>query len=116
MPSDKVKAYKAKWNAEWRKKHPRVSAELNRVYTRKYYRKLRQEIIEKYGGKCAKCGINDVRVLQIDHINNDGNKHRKVITTAQLPRWLKRNGYPKEFQILCANCNWIKKTENNLML
>ena len=42
-----------------------------------YYRKLnlkwRLKVIDSLGGRCSRCGFNDVRALQIDHVNNDGN-------------------------------------------
>ena len=118
MISEKAKAranaYKNKWNIEWRKKNPEKYAEYNRTYTREYRRKLRKEIVAQYGGKCARCGFDDIRALQIDHLNGAGAKHRKEVVSAYLILgWLKRNKYPKGFQILCANCNWIKRFENN---
>ncbi len=54
-----------------------------------------------------------VEFLQIDHIENDGNEHRKIIGHAahQLWHWLKKNGFPPGFQILCANCNMHKSIQ-----
>ncbi|MFA5696336.1 MAG: hypothetical protein WC917_02715 [Bacilli bacterium] len=104
----KKKEYNKKWNTKWRNTHREEYNEYNRNYKHKYLRKLRMEAIQHYGGKCNNCGIDDFYVLQIDHINNDGNKHRKEVKSYRLPKWLKDNGYPKEYQILCANCNWKK--------
>ena len=53
----------------------------------------------------GECLVSDVEVLSIDHINGGGNKHRKEVgfgTTFY--QWLKRNNYPKGFQVLCMNC------------
>lgn len=70
--------------------------------------------------KCVHCGINDIRVLQLDHINAGGTNHRKHLRTLGIPlagshfyKWLQLNKYPEGYQVLCANCNWIKRTENN---
>lgn len=76
------------------------------------YQKARLEAIEKLGGKCVKCRISDIRVLQFDHKNNDGFKDRreyKARGTAFFHRIIRDNG--KRFQLLCANCNWIKRFE-----
>ena len=68
------------------------------------------------GSKCIKCGFVDIRALQIDHINGDGAEHRKKNGNS--------NSYyssilksviagENKYQILCANCNFIKARENN---
>lgn len=66
--------------------------------------------------ECARCGFNDIRALQIDHINGGGTSHRKHLGSlggSHFYRWLKLNKYPKGYQVLCANCNWIKRAEMN---
>ncbi len=64
--------------------------------------------------RCVKCGFSDIRALSIDHINGGGRKHaqelRKVGTIFY--RWLIKNNFPEGFQVLCMNCNYIKKVEN----
>lgn len=68
------------------------------------HRFVRTLVINHYGGKCACCGEKEYRFLTIDHKNNDGAQHRKTIGKT-LYYWLYQNGFPKEFQILCWNCN-----------
>jgi hypothetical protein len=61
---------------------------------------------------CAMCGIKDLRVLSIDHINGDGARQRKELGNGggrSLARWLKKRGYPEGYQILCMNCQFKKK-------
>jgi hypothetical protein len=64
-----------------------------------------------YGGpRCNCCGDSIFQFLTIDHINNDGAAHRKLISKdgrsgGALNCWLKRHGYPPGFQVLCFNCN-----------
>lgn len=79
----------------------------------RYYRKdLRKKTIEKYGGRCARCGNDDFRVLQIDHVNGGGKKELKqTAPTTYALRVL--NDKSNKYQLLCANCNWIKRYENN---
>lgn len=71
---------------------------------KKYADKQRTIAIEKYGGKCVCCGEKEPKFLSFDHINGGGSQHRKVIG-GKIIRWLKKNGYPEGFQILCHNCN-----------
>lgn len=70
---------------------------------RKYERKMRQEILDAYGGKCVCCGETRYEFLAFDHINGGGNKHIKEI--GRLVRWLRKNNYPLGFRVLCHNCN-----------
>ena len=74
-------------------------------YNQRRRRKI--EAIAAYGGKCACCGESELQFLCIDHINGGGNKHRATIKGGSLNfyRWLKRNGYPYGFRVLCWNCN-----------
>ena len=72
---------------------------------------LRQAAYAAYGGfKCACCGETEELFLTIDHMDNDGNKHRKEIGSGaqRLYAWLRNNGYPDGFQVLCMNCNMGK--------
>lgn len=80
---------------------------------RNYSRKYREEAIELLGCKCTMCGNDDFRVLQFDHINGGGTKDSRTRTKIWNKEVLDRirNGY-EGFQLLCANCNWIKKYEN----
>jgi hypothetical protein len=88
-----------------------------------YHIKLKDEAYLQYGGyecNCCKETIKDF--LTLDHIHNDGAKHRREISTSRYGKyhtsgghgkslylWLKRNGYPNVVQVLCMNCNWGKR-------
>ena len=79
---------------------------------------VRLEVVSHYSPDmcCVKCGFNDIRALSVDHINSDGSKHRKEDKSARfIYKWLKKHDYPEGFQILCMNCNFIKRYENNEM-
>jgi hypothetical protein len=79
--------------------------------SRLYNRNLKAETMQAYGGKCTCCGETILDFLTIDHIENDGAKKRKEEKCGlggTLYRWLKRNNYPKDFQVLCFNCNFSK--------
>jgi hypothetical protein len=78
-------------------------------YARGYNAALKKRVMAEYGGKCAwdGCGITDVDVLTLDHIQNNGAQARNAKvhgSGSSLYRALERLGYPKgEFQILCCN-------------
>jgi hypothetical protein len=77
-----------------------------------YARKLRNEVLDAYGGRCMCCGETTPEFLGIDHVNNDGEKHRAELKGygRSIYRWLKNEGYPQDgrFQLLCHNCNMSK--------
>ena len=79
-----------------------------------YNRTLRKVSLETLGGKCVQCGFTDFRALQIDHINGNGTKDRKTLRGARFLTNVVRSFLNKEnkYQLLCANCNWIKRYEN----
>ena len=84
-------------------------------YLREHHRRRRAAALELLGGCCARCGFTDSRALQIDHVHNDGYADRK--------RWSAGTAHLRivasilagtdtgRYQVLCANCNWIKKAE-----
>jgi len=74
---------------------------------KRYYHNLRSRLLRKLGGMCVACGEDDFRVLQVDHIKGNGNKEFDSLTVAGVYR--KALKYSKPYQLLCANCNWIKK-------
>lgn len=64
-----------------------------------------------YGGTCRCCSESRNEFLAIDHVNGGGNKHRlelEVGGSAGFYTWLKRNGFPPVFQVLCHNCNMAR--------
>jgi predicted restriction endonuclease len=72
--------------------------------------RIRLEVLDHYDNKCACCGETIAQFLTVDHINNDGNIHRKNMSGSgsKIYFWLKKNNYPDGFQILCYNCNCAK--------
>jgi hypothetical protein len=71
-------------------------------------RQIKQEVIEHYGGVCSCCGEDIQAFLTIDHVKQNGSEHRKkhgLSPGTDTYKWIKRNNYPKDFQVLCFNCN-----------
>lgn len=79
------------------------------VSTESSHRK-RAELLATLGGKCVRCGFSDARALQIDHVNGGGRRTDPYRATAAF--YKKVVDHPDEYQLLCANCNWIKKHED----
>lgn len=117
-----------KYLSEYRKNNHEKILQYQRTYMREYFKRpevrakqaecmrkqhknLKEKVYEALGGyKCTKCGYDkDVRALQIDHINGDGAKERKLYRSGSIPYYkhiLETD--KKNYQILCANCNAIK--------
>lgn len=79
---------------------------------RQKYQKKRAEVFAILGNVCKRCGFDDVRALQIDHVNGGGQQEfRTKSGTSYLYHVLKYIPDGR-YQLLCANCNWIKRHEN----
>lgn len=75
-------------------------------------RALRDRVLEAYGARCLCCGETTPEFLSIDHVNNDGEAHRRELKGygRSIYRWLSMEGFPQDgrFQLLCHNCNMAK--------
>lgn len=124
--------------AQWRKWHSMHKEErtsymrsYNDAYRQKHYDDLcerkvcenqikRLRLLQLISGVpepfCARCGFKDLRALQIDHINGGGK--REITRFRDLQQYysflnkMELEELRKKYQILCANCNWIKTSEN----
>jgi hypothetical protein len=76
-------------------------------------RNSRTKLLCILGTKCVQCGFEDLRALQIDHINGGGRQDRLKISSGQFYRFYINNPElaKEKLQILCANCNQIKRIE-----
>ena len=101
--------------------HRERNLELVRRQRRESGKRLKLRIMSRYGGAvCACCSETCLSMLTVDHVNNDGAKHRREIgkqysydtgrraLVADFYRWLEKNGFPDGFQVLCYNCNLSK--------
>ena len=89
------------------------SAKSIALYQRRHYHKWRAAVFAVLGNKCARCGFDDGRALQIDHVHGDGAADRKKFKGHRLRIKFFKHVIenPERYQILCANCNWIKRVE-----
>lgn len=102
-------------NREARLTNKRANAAKHRTRNSKAQRerqiRYRQQVMEHYcDGEpyCKGCGVMNIEVLTIDHIDENGAKHRKQEPAQRCFGWWIRNGFPEGYQILCWNCNNAK--------
>lgn len=106
---------------------PYKNLEDRRAHTKRYYNDgpgkeqhriyhlaLKLSCFDAYGGPvCKHCGFTDHRALNLDHIAGGGNIEREASSSNTIYLKLKKLNYPPGYQVLCANCNSIKKYTNN---
>lgn len=95
--------------------------------TSRYSRYQRTRVLNKLGNRCSSIncrwknpdgtyGCLDLRAIQIDHKNGGGRKELKTMSGFKYYAMLNRMSIDElksKYQLLCANCNWIKKFEHN---
>ena len=74
---------------------------------RDYTLRIKNEGIDKYGGKCDCCGESIREFLTIEH-KNGRNKNNKRLTGRKMWAKAKAEGYPSKYTVLCFNCNCAK--------
>lgn len=108
----------------WRERNRDSIYERNRIWRATHREKVRKSSVETErrarleilqllgGGRCARCGFSDWRALQVDHIHSDGHLVNRKGNWLSLPKIRATLADAKQrFQVLCANCNWIKRHE-----
>jgi len=73
---------------------------------------FRQKLLTKFGNTCRICKIKDPRCLQLDHVSGGGSRQRKKSNWYSIYKSA-LSSTDGQFQLLCANCNWIKRHTNN---
>ncbi len=78
---------------------------------KRYVTGLKDEVFAAYGGYvCKCCGERRKEFLTLDHVNGGGAKHRRELgrSVGKIYLWIKTNGFPPLFQVLCMNCNFAR--------
>ncbi len=93
--------------------------EKRRQQTRLRNTRIKILVVSHYspGMKCQNpdcavpAGMKDLRALTIDHINGGGTKHHEELRELGIDfyRWILKNNFPEGLQVLCMNCNFIKR-------
>lgn len=106
------KPCRLEWRRGYFQQRKRTGArERDKQTTNAINRRLRLEVIAAYGGACECCGETTTRLLNVDHVLNDGVSERadRNLFSHKLHYFLRRNGYPRDrYQLLCVNCNMGK--------
>lgn len=91
------------------RRYHKLNGDQQRATMKRIHRRVKDEVFAAYGGyrcACKKCQETNPKFLTIDHINGCTPKMRKKQGNgSQFYRWLKNNGFPKGFRVLCFNCN-----------
>src|SRR6266852_8334175 len=81
-----VEKFRAEHPERWKELHDKAQKlyasrqpEAIRQQCRNWREKLRKRVLAAYGGKCVCCGETEDSFLSIDHIDGDGNKHRREL-------------------------------------
>ena len=80
------------------------------------HKNIRNELFEILGRSCVRCGFSDMRALQLDHVYGGGLREIKDFkSNYQMYKFYLQNSSlcKIRLQVLCANCNWIKRYDNN---
>lgn len=92
-----------------RKVCKRCKNKLTAKTSRQFRVELKEMVLRHYSPdlrcQCAKCPFSypGIAFLSLDHINGKGEHKREV--RRRLYQWIKNNGFPEGFQVLCFNCN-----------
>ena len=118
---DYVKKYMKKWksdNKEWVVDYQSKWYKKNKNHVKKWHRKytmaIKLAVFRHYSPKlkCQRCGFKDLRALSLDHKHGGGSSHVASLGgTYKLYNWVIEHNFPNRFQVLCMNCQWIKREE-----
>lgn len=82
-----------------------IYREQNKNDARRRRRRIRRNVLAKYGNKCKCCGEDKEEFLSIDHVNGGGNEERKTLSPASLYLKLSKEDHNENYRLLCHNCN-----------
>jgi hypothetical protein len=114
--------YRSDYNTTWAKSHRPI---MNQRARRRYL-KAKLEAVQALGGRCActlpdcwhrgPCPIVDHRIIQFDHVRGGGKQEvlKSISGGVERLRYYRRitksaNAGERKYQLLCANCNWMKR-------
>lgn len=123
---EKHKASHVRYRSEHKDKYKKLNAEWiaknrDRYNASKWilYDKNKRKILDRFSNStmsCALCGNDDIFVLTLDHVNDDGAEHRKealgvrrggIAAYRDFRLGKVETGY--DVQVLCMNCNFKKE-------
>ena len=74
--------------------------------------KTKLALLKELGGKCRNCGITDIQVLDINHIDRNKKERPPKLQYTWQSRLKEWNKNKNNLELLCANCHrkvtWIQ--------
>lgn len=112
LSKDNPREYRKLYMRAYSDRNPERVRRQRRMYLRWSHHLFRWQLLEEFG-PCKRCGYADPRALQFDHVEGGGRKEN----AGRVPFY--KSSYEKtrerllngEMQVLCSNCNWIKRSE-----
>ena len=110
--------YEIKRVRSYRKKNPKYNAKYAAKWQAQKIQEVRRQVFAHFGDECVECGSKEN--LTLDHVNNDGGKHRAELRARGLSaagggwhfyKYLVDNQFDTdgyELQTLCNSCNISK--------
>ena len=119
---DTVKGYCKKWQNK--------NKEHIRDYQKRYFLELKEKVFRYYCGKklrcMCECGCNNANHILFLSLYRKGSRIRIGDTdesfgrlrqeSIQKYRWIIKNNFPSDFQVLCHNCNHGKRINNGICI
>lgn len=101
---------------------PEEIRKLHQIYTRHWHDKVKQQVMNHYGGKCICCGESKIHFLTLSHPNDDGGKHREEFGSLSVRGGinfyvkLRASNYQSKYELIveCYNCNLARKCNYGL--
>ncbi|MCK4385642.1 MAG: hypothetical protein KAW52_05195 [candidate division Zixibacteria bacterium] len=82
-------------------------------YHKHYVEELRKQAFAILGNQCQRCEETDHIVLCIDHLIPVLGKTRRLTVSIYYEIIRHPENAKEKYQLLCRNCNWRKRIENN---
>ncbi len=88
-------------------KHREHIYKQNAASQKKSRKEYKERVIKGYGSACICCGETESLFLEIHHPEGDGKADRERTggNSLTLYRWITDNNFPKNYDLLCANCH-----------
>jgi hypothetical protein len=105
----------------------RRNAEVMKTYRKNWWDKMTDDVRRLMGAKCVCCGERQPEFLEVDHVNNDGYKHRtkgghrnpylyyrEILEAFRSGKVAQVQRVRRKYQLLCGNCNKSKRHRSGL--
>ena len=112
-----IKPETAFYPPDSRKVCKRCKNKLTTKTSKQYRIELKEMVLRHYSPdlkcQCPKCPhpFPGIEFLSVDHIDGKGTHGREI--RRRLYQWIKNEGFPDGFQVLCFNCN-LGKSANGI--